>query len=144
MSQCCCHAENSDGNQTLFPYNLITSWFWVYGEPARPVRTYDLEAVYFEGEDYHPEVVAKFDSNGNGTIEENELAIDTPEKESFIAGRLTALGLKIPELWAKYNPTASATTSQLVSGPRKSATPATGTNRAYPNRFSLPAIRLAE
>ncbi len=96
--------ESTDGNQTIFPHNLITSWFWVYGEPARPVRTIDLEAVYFEDEAYHPEVVAIFDSNANGSIEENELAIDAPEKETFIAGRLADLGLENPRIVGEIQP----------------------------------------
>ena len=72
--------------------------------PPDPVRTIDLEAVYFEGEAYHPEVVAQFDTNGNGSIDEAELAIDTPEKETFIAGQLTALGLKNPRIVGEIQP----------------------------------------
>ncbi len=96
--------ENLDSSQELYPHNLITSWFWVYGDPARPVRTIDLEAVYFEGQAFHPEVVMQFDSNGNGDIDESELMIDTSEKETFIAGRLTALGLENPRIMGEIQP----------------------------------------
>jgi thiosulfate reductase cytochrome b subunit len=96
--------EQVDGNEVIYPHNLITSWFWVYGEPARPVRTIDLEAVYFEGDAYNPEVVAQFDSNDNGSIDDAELAIDTPEKENFIGGRLAALGLKNPRIVGEIQP----------------------------------------
>ena len=29
--------ENVDGSVKLAPYNLISAWFWVYGDPQRPV-----------------------------------------------------------------------------------------------------------
>ena len=96
--------ENIDGDQIIFPHNLITSWFWVYGNPARPVRIIDLEAVYFEGNTYHPEVINIFDSNDNGTIENDELAIDTSDKESLISTRLKALGLENPRIVGEIQP----------------------------------------
>ena len=36
--------ENGDGSRTLAPHNLVSTWFWVYGEPARPVREQELRA----------------------------------------------------------------------------------------------------
>ena len=57
-----------DGNSTLAPYNLISSWFWIYddtnGNP-RPVRQSDLEAAYLSGGQYAPEIVAAFDANAD-------------------------------------------------------------------------------
>ena len=40
---------NVDGQTMLAPYNLISSWFWVYEDAngnVRPVRQVDLEAAY--------------------------------------------------------------------------------------------------
>ena len=41
--------QNIDGEVKLTPYNLITSWFWVYGDPERPVRMEDLQSAWFPG-----------------------------------------------------------------------------------------------
>jgi thiosulfate reductase cytochrome b subunit len=96
--------QNVDGNVKLTPYNLITTWFWVYDSPERPVRLEELKTAWFEGEDYHPDVVAAFDTNGDGSLSESELVIDTAEKESLIASRLEALGLSDPTIKAEIQP----------------------------------------
>ena len=92
------------GDYSLAPFNLVTSFFWVYGDPPRPVRLDDLKAAYFDGADYHPGIVQRFDTNGNGTIEENELIIDTPEKQNFVAQRLINLGLGNPRIVGEIQP----------------------------------------
>jgi thiosulfate reductase cytochrome b subunit len=94
----------SDGEQKLAPYNLVTSWYWVYGDPAQPVRLEDLEAAYVQGRGYAPEVVAVFDRNADGVLVSSELALDTPEKEALIAGRLSALGLDNPRIQGEIQP----------------------------------------
>jgi thiosulfate reductase cytochrome b subunit len=96
--------ENLDGSIKLAPYNLITSWFWVYGEPERPVRQQDLEAVFLDGDNYAADVIEVFDTNENITIEDNELMLDTDEKVAFIAGKLEALGLDDPRISAEIQP----------------------------------------
>jgi len=50
--------QEPDGSAPLTPYNLVTTWFWVAGDPAQPVRLTELEAAWFEGEAYAPEVIA--------------------------------------------------------------------------------------
>ena len=85
--------QNVDGVSTLAPHNMITTWYWVYGEPSRPVPYNDLKAAYFENGDYHPGILLRFDASQDGVIDENELVIDTPEKEQFVRERLEFLGL---------------------------------------------------
>ena len=85
--------QNIDGNLLLSPYNLVTSWYWLYDQAdgsARPVRLEDLQAAWFKGDEYAPEVVTALDQDGNGAISEAELFLDTAEKQSVIAGRLAA------------------------------------------------------
>jgi len=96
--------EDVDGDVKLAPYNLVSSWYWIYGDPARPVRLQDLQAAYFDGDVYHAEVVATFDANDDGEIDQNELVIDNVEKEKLIAARLTALGLDNPRINAEIQP----------------------------------------
>ncbi|OQY47230.1 MAG: hypothetical protein B6242_05525 [Anaerolineaceae bacterium 4572_78] len=93
-----------DGNFRLTPYNLITSWFWVYGNPERPVRTYDLQKVYFDGADYYPEIITLLDSNGDGNLIDDELMLDTPQKVATIKERLEALGLENPHIRGEIQP----------------------------------------
>ena len=47
--------ESADGNSRLAPHNLVSSWFWVYGEgdETRPVPYSDLQKVWrIEGGQY--------------------------------------------------------------------------------------------
>ncbi len=94
-----------DGDATLAPHNLISAWFWVYGDPTRPVRLLDLQSAYFSDTgDYHPDVLAALDNNGNGELEETELRLDTPDKVEVIKSRLAALGLANPRITAEVQP----------------------------------------
>jgi thiosulfate reductase cytochrome b subunit len=98
--------ENIDGNITLAPYNLVTAWYWVYDSSsgARPVRLADLQAAFFEGGSYAPEILRALDTDGNGSLSSSELSLDTAEKKSVVAGRLSALGLQNPHIEAEVQP----------------------------------------
>ncbi len=89
--------RNIDGQTKWAPYNLITTWYWLYEDAngnQRPVRTVDLQAAWFDGNTYAPNVLAVFDANSDGNLDDTELRIDSDQKEQVIAGRLSALGLK--------------------------------------------------
>ena len=96
--------KDVDGDVKLAPYNLVSSWYWIYGDPARPVRLQDLQAAYFDGDVYNAAVVATFDANDDGEINQDELVIDNVEKEQLIAARLSALGLDNPRINAEIQP----------------------------------------
>ncbi|MCD4684897.1 MAG: hypothetical protein K8S97_03050, partial [Anaerolineae bacterium] len=95
---------DKDGSTSLAPYNLVTSWYWVYGDPARPVPYRDLQAVWLDGGDYRAEVLGVFDANDDGMLDADELFIDTDAKETFIAGELAAVGLDDPRIMADVRP----------------------------------------
>ncbi len=89
--------ENIDGGTKLAPYNLITTWYWMYEDAngnQRPVRIVDLQAAWFDGDTYASDVLAAFDANSDGNLDDTELRIDSDQKEQIIANRLSALGLK--------------------------------------------------
>lgn len=90
--------ENADGSVKLAPYNLVTAWYWIYGDPARPVPLRDLMAAWLDGDTYHPDVLAAFDINGDGDLSDGERLINSDEKEAVITERLTALGLENPRI----------------------------------------------
>ncbi len=69
-----------DGEVKLTPYNLVTSWFWVYGDPASPVPQEKLDAAWLEGGQYAADVLLVFDNNQDGKLSKSELVIENEEK----------------------------------------------------------------
>lgn len=99
--------SDSAGTISLSPYNLVGSWYWAHGsgDAERPVRTVDLEAAYLDASGgYDATIVAAFDANGDGTVSESELAIDTDEKQAVVAERLEALSLSNPHIVGEVQP----------------------------------------
>ena len=96
--------QNGDGTTSLAPHNLITSWYWVYGDPARPVPLRDLQAAWLEGDNYSEEILDMFDSDGDGLLGDSELVIDNQAKEALIQARLEAQGLENPRIEAEIQP----------------------------------------
>ncbi len=98
---------SKSGGDWIAPYNLITTWFWVYTDAngrVRPVRRIDLEKAWFDGDTYAADVVALFDANRDGQLSPDELVLDTKAKRDLIAQRLAALGLKNPHIEGRVRP----------------------------------------
>jgi thiosulfate reductase cytochrome b subunit len=93
-----------DGNTQLAPYNMVTSWYWVYDDPPRPVPIAYLEAAWLDGDAYQADIMARFDLNGDDNLEPGELLIDTAEKQALIASKLTGLGLANPRIVGEIQP----------------------------------------
>jgi thiosulfate reductase cytochrome b subunit len=92
---------NIDGQKLLAPYNLITSYYWVYDDASgnkRPVRLLDLETVYFENGAYAADIVPAFDANRDGSLSSDELVINSSEKEEAVRAKLASLGLGDPRI----------------------------------------------
>ena len=92
---------NIGGQKLLAPYNLITSYYWVYEDAngnKRPVRLLDLEAAYFENGAYAADLVTVFDRNSDGSLSDDELAIDSSQKEEAVKSKLISLGLNNPHI----------------------------------------------
>jgi thiosulfate reductase cytochrome b subunit len=92
---------NIDGQTRLAPYNLITTYYWVYEDAngnRRPVRLFDLEAAFFENDSYAVDILSVFDANRNGSLSGNELIIDSPAKEEIVRTKLVSLGLGRPRI----------------------------------------------
>lgn len=96
--------QDVDGKTRLAPHNLITAWYWIYGDPPRPVRLQDLKAAWFDGKAYAPQVLTALDANRDGALAEAELTLDTPDKQAVIAARLAALGLANPRIAGDVQP----------------------------------------
>jgi thiosulfate reductase cytochrome b subunit len=92
---------NIDGKQLLSPYNLITTYYWIYEDAngnKRPVRLVDLETTYFENGAYASDILSAFDANGDGSLSKTELAIDSSAKEEAVKTKLAFLGLGNPRI----------------------------------------------
>ena len=96
--------QNEDGSTTLAPYNLVSAWYWVYGDPARPVPLDLLQSVFLQGNQYQKDVIDAFDGNGNQQIDSSELVLDTADKLTFVTSRLEELGLQNPRISAEVQP----------------------------------------
>jgi thiosulfate reductase cytochrome b subunit len=96
--------KNIDGDLKLMPYNLVTSWFWVYGEPQRPVRLEDLKVAWLDGNNYQADILDLFDENQNGLLDDSELRIDSDEKSELIESHLVELGLDNPQIISEIQP----------------------------------------
>jgi thiosulfate reductase cytochrome b subunit len=86
------------GEIELTPLNLVSTWYWVQGNPARPVRVIDLQRAWQDGSEYAEEVVDAFDQNGDRELSPDELAIVSEGQVATIAGRLEGLGLENPRI----------------------------------------------
>lgn len=99
--------RNIDGNTLLAPYNLITTFFWVYEDAngnQRPVRLMDLESAFFENGSYAPDILSAFDLNNDGLLHNDELVINSSEKEELVKAKLIALGLNNPRIEGLVQP----------------------------------------
>lgn len=98
---------NIDGKTLLTPYNLITSWYWVYddanGNP-RPVREMDLQSAYLVNGKYASEIITAFDVSKDGMLDTSELKITTDEQKEVVATRLSSLGLKNVRIEGQVQP----------------------------------------
>ena len=98
---------NVDGQSMLAPYNLISSWFWIYDDAdgnTRPVRQIDLQAAYLQDGAYRPEIIAAFDSSGDGVLADDELTIDSDASKLAVTKQLAALGLGNPRIYGQVQP----------------------------------------
>jgi thiosulfate reductase cytochrome b subunit len=92
---------NINGQKLLAPYNLITTYYWVYDDAngdKRPVRLVDLEDAYFENGSYAADIVSTFDANGDGSLSKDELTINSSKQEEAVKAKLVALGLANPRI----------------------------------------------
>ena len=93
-----------DDNGRLAPYNVISAWYWVQGDPPQPVTQADLHEAWFDDRNYSAEILSTFDADSDGQIDESELLIDTEEKMEVIAERLHALGNDNPRIMGEAEP----------------------------------------
>lgn len=98
---------NIDGASLLAPYNLATTFYWVYDDAQgrkRPVRLVDLRAAFQADGAYVPDIVTAFDADRDGALAPAELRIDSPAKAAAVQARLAGLGLQQPRIEGRVQP----------------------------------------
>jgi thiosulfate reductase cytochrome b subunit len=64
----------------------------------------DLESVYFTNGEYAADIVSAFDANGDGSLAEHELVINSSAKEDAVKAKLKSLGLNNPRIEGLVQP----------------------------------------
>jgi len=90
--------KSVDGDSQVFPYNLVTRWYWSHGESGEPVSRQELRRAWLEGEDYTIDIKAAFDTNRDGRLDDGELHLDNAVKLSLIEQRLRDVGIEKPTI----------------------------------------------
>lgn len=80
------------GKYKLAPFNAVTSWFWLAGDPPRPISHENLQAALLTTDGYHPDLIEGLDRNGDGQLENDELHLETAERQDIVRRRLEAAG----------------------------------------------------
>ena len=88
--------SNADGKHQVFPYNLVSRWYWTNGDSNEPVALELLRKAWLDGKDYHAAVLEAFDTNRDNQLAANELRIDNLAKLELIKERLQAAGVSNP------------------------------------------------
>ncbi len=84
---------NADGDLRLAPFNLVTAWYWTTGDPVVPVSREQLEKALFINADFHPDIIAALDKNGDGRLSGDELRLEDDASVNAVKTRLAATGL---------------------------------------------------
>jgi len=87
--------ENVGGERKLAPFNLVSSWYWMAGEPAVQVTPEQLVAALYVNGRLHPDIAQALGS---------ELKIYSPEQADVIRQRLQATGLVNVQLSSEIQP----------------------------------------
>ena len=88
-----------DGARRLAPVNVLTRWRWVSGPDRAEVPFQVVQRAYLDAERYAPAILAAFDANRDGRLQQTELRLDTPAKTELVAARLRAAGLADPAVF---------------------------------------------
>ena len=90
--------QQADGKSRLTPHNLITSLYWIEGDPAAPIGLAQLKAAFLQGDAHHPDLLAALDSDGDGQISSDELALSSDAAIRLARQRLEAVGCQNPRI----------------------------------------------
>lgn len=92
-----------EGTERWIPVNLVSRWYWVDAAAGEPVSKEQLQQAWLENGRHRPQVVALFDADGDGLLQDAELRLDSTAKFELITRLLIDQGIKSPQLRARVD-----------------------------------------
>jgi thiosulfate reductase cytochrome b subunit len=96
--------DNVGGKRKLAPFNLVSSWYWLAGDPQRPVSREQLVHALYPGGRLDGSLLRALDQDGDTRLSESEWRLDTPERAQAVRERLEASGLENVRLNGEITP----------------------------------------
>jgi thiosulfate reductase cytochrome b subunit len=90
--------DSTDATGRLAPYNAVDRWFWLSAVDGKPLPAELVRRAYLEQGRFAPQVLAAFDANHDGALQDGELRLDTAAKSDVVRARLRELGAREPEV----------------------------------------------
>jgi len=84
----------TDADREITPFNSVNAWFWLTGDPPRPVSRSELRRALLQDGGHHPELVADLDRDGDQRLDRSELELTTAAEMDPVRRRLEAIGLR--------------------------------------------------
>ena len=88
--------KNVYGEYQVFPYNLVSRWYWADGEGNDAIPQSLLRSAWLDGEHYSETIMEAFDTDQDEQLAADELRIDNHTKLVLIQERLREAGVKNP------------------------------------------------
>jgi len=98
------HNVGREGERKLAPFNLVSAWYWLAGDPPRPVASETLRAALYPNGFLHTDVLHGLDTDGDGRLQGAEWRLETPERAAVVRHRLEQEGLTGLRLTAEATP----------------------------------------
>ncbi|MDX1380860.1 MAG: cytochrome b/b6 domain-containing protein [Xanthomonadales bacterium] len=98
------HNVGREGERKLAPFNLVSAWYWLAGDPPQPVARETLRAALYPNDSLHSDVLRDLDTDGDGRLQGAEWRLDTPERAEVVRRRLQQEGLTGVQLAAEATP----------------------------------------
>jgi len=96
--------ENVGGERKLAPFNLMTRWFWTAGSSAEHVTEAQLFDLLYEEGQLDPELQRLLDSNGDGSLDDNEFRLESDAALARVRQLLERAGYDSVELAGEVTP----------------------------------------
>jgi len=96
--------DNVGGKRKLAPFNLVTSWYWLAGDPQRPVSREQLLAALYPNGRLQQDLLQQLDRDGDGRLSGDEWRLDSAERAAAVQKRLEASGLVGVQLVGEVTP----------------------------------------
>jgi len=96
--------DNVGGKRKLAPFNLVSTWYWAAGEPARQLSAEEVQAALYRNGRLVPEVASALDRDGNGKVTDDELRIQSPAQSDIVRQQLESAGFSQVRMIGEVQP----------------------------------------